>query len=343
MAHNLYLNFNENNNGEGERGATTETTLTPLDEVTRSKAFKELNEDTKDRLEAVECLRSWINTQPAYKYTKFLISFLRARKFSQSGSRDLLKRHLMMKTKMRGWFENVDPCEAGLLAVLKDGFAHPLSKRSPDGCLIVMFNYGKLRPWCGRYTKQDILRAIVCVTYFIFFLNELTQINGVYIVNDLSNMTFKHQTLFSLEEQRLFYGGWHKSIPARIKKICLYNVGSFGDFFFMILKMVTPDKLMHRIINCGSSLEDLSKEIPEECLPVEYKTVGNAEKNDSTTSDNIGYKIFMMNDAESMLEEMMKPEVRSRIMYLSDPQFHMDANKLSSPSVAESFRKFIAD
>jgi len=35
-----------------------------LDERTEEKAIKELNEDPKDRLNAVEALRTWIQQQP---------------------------------------------------------------------------------------------------------------------------------------------------------------------------------------------------------------------------------------------------------------------------------------
>ena len=70
---------------------------------------------------------------------------------------------------------------------------------------------GKLQPWSGRYAKVDIFRSIICLSLYTFFNDELTQVNGLAALDDLTGMSMKHQTMFSLEEQKTFYGGWHVS------------------------------------------------------------------------------------------------------------------------------------
>jgi len=75
----------------------------------------------------------------------------------------------------------------------------------------------KLQPWSGRYTKHDVFRAIMCMTYHAFFIDEALQVNGVVVFDDLSGMTLKHQTAFTIEEQRSFFGGWHVSNHANYR------------------------------------------------------------------------------------------------------------------------------
>jgi len=39
---------------------------------------------------------------------------------------------------------------------------------------------------------------------------------------------------------------FQKCIPARIKKIYMYNLGGFGDFVFMVMRLVMPEEIQKR-------------------------------------------------------------------------------------------------
>ena len=87
-------------------------------------------------------------------------------------------------------------------------FPPPPSLISLQATLLVYMS-AKLDPACGRYTKMDIYRAMVCVSLNSFFTDELTQVNGLECINDFTGISLKHQTMFSIEDQKSFYGGWN--------------------------------------------------------------------------------------------------------------------------------------
>jgi len=308
-----------------------------LDEAGLKKAKEELFEDPKERLSAVNTLRQWILAQPHLQCptdTLTLLAFLRARKFSQLESRQLLEDFVSIKTKHKQWFQDVDTMEPGIQTVLKDGLTYNLPKRDKEGRMIVVFNMGRMRPWAGLYTKTDIFRAMVCVSMYMFFTDEETMVHGMAALDDLSGLTMKHQTMFSLEDQKSFFGGWHKCIPARVKKIWLYNLGGFGDFIFMIIKLIMPEKIQKRVSNVGSVTENLYKEIPMEILPSDYLPDDYKGPHAGTIQENI----------DRTVAELSSQQVRDRVKYLTSAKFCADESK--RPTDAEpsaSFRKLNVD
>jgi len=308
-----------------------------LDEASLKKAKEELNEDPKERLSAVNALRQWILAQPHLQCptdTLTLLAFLRAKKFSQLEARQQIEDFLTIKTKQKQWFQDIDTQDPGLLAVFKDGLTYDLPKRDKEGRLIVVMNLGKMQPWSGRYTKTDIFRAFVCVSLYTFFTDELTMVNGMAALDDLTGITMKHQTMFSLEDQKSFFGGWHKCIPARMKKIWLYNMGGFGDFIYMIIKLVMPEKIQKRVSNVGSVTENLFKEIPMDLLPSDYLPDDYKGPHAGTVQENL----------DRMLRDLTVPKTRERIKHLSSAKFCVAETK--RPKDAEpssSFRKLNID
>lgn len=307
-----------------------------LDEKSLKKAKDELNEDPKERLSAVDTFKNWILEQPHIicpTDTLFLLSFLRARKFSQLESRALLDKYLTMKTKHKEWFEDIDPLNPAIQTIISEGFMFPGPKKNSDSQSIMFVNFPKLQPWSGRYTKHDVFRAIMCMTYHAFFIDEALQVNGVVVFDDLSGMTLKHQTAFTIEEQRSFFGGWHRCIPARMKKFCLYNLGAFGDFVLTIVRATLPETLQSRLMNCGSVLENIYKEIPMECLPVEYLPDDYKGPNAGTIKELV----------EKYRADLSRPEMCERIRFLSSSKFRVNEAKRPKDIPAESFRKLSVD
>ena len=84
-----------------------------LCEKSVKKARKELNEDPKERLGAVETLRDWTEREPwmnAPRDPKFFLSFLRWSKFSQLKARERLTNYLQLSHDPRfDYFLGNDP------------------------------------------------------------------------------------------------------------------------------------------------------------------------------------------------------------------------------------------
>jgi len=308
-----------------------------LDEASIKKAKDELNEDPKERLGAVNALRQWILAQPHLQCstdTLTLLAFLRAKKFSQLEARQQIDEFFTFKTKHKQWFEDIDTLDPNLQAIFKDGFTYNLPKRDKEGRLAAVMNFANTNPWSGKYTKADIFRTMICTSLHNLLSDEMTMVNGLTVLDDMTGMTLKHQTMFSLDDQKTFVGGWHKVVPARMKKLWLYNLGGFGDFVFMIIKLVTPEKIQKRITNIGSSLENLYKEISMELLPSDYLPDDYKGPHAGTVQENI----------DRMLATFSAPQVRERIKYLSSSKFCVDESKRSADAgPGSTYRKLNVD
>lgn len=308
----------------------------PLTEKSLKKAKEELNEDPKERISSVNTFRKWISEQPHLICPTdpgFLLAFLRGRKFSQLETRTLLEKFLSIKTKHKEWFEDIDPLNPAIQAVMKDGFAFKGKKKNAEGQTIMFVTYPRTEPWGERYAPNDVLRAFVMMSYECFLIDEETQVNGIVIVDDLTGMTLRHQTVFGLSELKSFMSGWHRNIPARVKKFVIYNVGTFAEFVLSIIKRTMPESLQDRFVNAGSNLENVYKEIPMEILPVEYLP-------DDYKGPNGGTMRGLVDD---YMAHLSSPEVRARLLYLSSAKFGVDETKRPKDATAESFRKLNVD
>ena len=52
---------------------------------------------------------------------RYLLSFLRARKFSQLGARDLLENYWTVRTRLKDWYEAVDSGDNKIQEIIRQG------------------------------------------------------------------------------------------------------------------------------------------------------------------------------------------------------------------------------
>ena len=52
---------------------------------------------------------------------RYLFSFLRARKFSQLGARDLLENYWTVRTRLKDWYEAVDSGDNKIQEIIRQG------------------------------------------------------------------------------------------------------------------------------------------------------------------------------------------------------------------------------
>lgn len=292
-----------------------------LDERTLEKAIKELNEDPKNRLASVETLRQWIQEQPHIRCptdAQFLLPFLRARYFVQLQTRRLLETFLTRRTKFSKWFINLDTCDPQIQAVINDGAVLVLPERDDEGRKILIIRLGNLDFTGGRgYSKQDILRTYACLMDFLYMLDENTSVNGTVTIVDMGNYTIKQYMSVTKEERADFLQTWQSGYPARIKTIHVYNIGALADVILTLIKFCMTEKIQKRVKTHGSDLESLYKEIPMKLLPAEYLPSTYEGRNAGTERQII----------DNLKSDITKPEVRSRLLYISSDQFGIDASK----------------
>jgi hypothetical protein len=314
--------------------ADYECTLT---ENSVKKAKEELNEDPNNRLGAVKTFREWILQQPHIKCptdTRFLLPFLRVRYFSQLEARKLLENYLSSRTKLAHWYKNLDPADPKIQAYFDSGCVLILPERDDEGRQVYFFRPGFLDTTDkASYSKVDVMRALACLCDYFYLIDENTTVCGTVTIADFSNYTMKHGTYWTLEETKDIMQSWQGAYPARVKQFHLYNTGAMMEFLTTVIKFCMPEKLQQRLKFHGQVLESLYKYIPMRLLPVEYLP-------DDYTGPNAGIEKQLI---ERLKQQILQPEVRSRIMYLSSDQFGIDEKKRPSDAPVGSFRKLNLD
>ncbi|CAG5133158.1 unnamed protein product, partial [Candidula unifasciata] len=132
------------------------STLSP--EV-QEKATKELNENPKTRLLEVKNLRSRLEKVPGLQPqtdVQFLLRFLRARKFDQERTFQLVKNYYDIRLQFPDIFSDLKPTR--VRHIFDDDIIEVLKHRDSEGCRVII-----IRPanWdVERYPLADMIKAI---------------------------------------------------------------------------------------------------------------------------------------------------------------------------------------
>lgn len=311
-----------------------------LNDKSAKKAKDELNEDPKDRLGSVQKFRELVLQQPHIKCPtdiSFLLTFLRVRYFSQLEARKLLDNFVTRRTKFPQWFKNLDPADPKIQDVFDRGFLLLLPEKDDEGRQVYIIRPGYLdsKGEKNRPEKRDVFRAFACVIDYMYFCDENTTVNGTVGIFDAAHYSLKMQAFISMEERRDFIQTWQANYPARVKALHMYNAGTVADLLMTVVKFCMSEKMQQRMKIHGQSLESLYKDVPMRLLPVEYLPDDYKGPNAGTEKEII----------ERMKTQLLKPEIRDRIKYLSSDQFGVDEKKRPAAEdvTQASFRKLNID
>lgn len=161
-----------------------------LSAETQHKAQVELNEDPETRVSKVQLLRDRMVFRPDLPFRrtddKFLLRFLRARKFDEERAFVLLCAHIEFQKNNRNFFDGLSLPE--LRHVLAEGFPAVLDSTDSNGSRILLL-------FPGRWDK-DMFSFEEFVKALIFTLEELlgeeeTQVNGVVAIVDFSGWSIQ--------------------------------------------------------------------------------------------------------------------------------------------------------
>ncbi|XP_064611509.1 alpha-tocopherol transfer protein-like [Liolophura sinensis] len=308
-----------------------------LDKDSVKKAQKELGEDPKERESAVASLRQWIEQNSAWLKsptdTKFLLRFLRNAKFAQLAARKRLVSYWTSRTNNKEWFGNVDTRDKTMEECLRMGNFMPLPKRDQEGRVIILGKPAAIDV-SGKYTIDDIMKASGAVVDYCL-MDENVQVNGFSMIQDMSDLTLKHQSFFGVDAMRRSMKVWVKSYPARYKNVHYYNTNPIFEAIFAIISPIFPEKLQKRLYFHGKNLFGIYKHIDQVYLPTEYLPDDFKGKNVGSVNDCI----------DDYIQKMQQPEVRDYLLHLSSPEFGVsqDLKPSDDELFNESFRKLNVD
>ncbi|CAG5133156.1 unnamed protein product [Candidula unifasciata] len=233
----------------------------------QQKAKRELNEDPKTRLLEVKSLRTRLQKVPGLlprTDVKFLLRFLRARKFDQERTFELAKRYYDIRMQSPEIFNDLKPTR--VRHVFADDFIEVLKHRNNEGCRVII-----CRPdnWdTSRYPLIDFLTALYLVIAKIAE-EEDTQVCGVHLISYLEKLTFKHATQITPGTAKFFVSTVQDVLPMRLKRFDFVKQPAIWDIVFTACKPFMKSKLLSRIVANGDMFEKLHAVMSPEFLPTD--------------------------------------------------------------------------
>lgn len=251
--------------------------ITPADEYSATLpddlyalAELELRETRATRDHALVALRDWLTANPRITAvrldSRFLLRFLRAKKFSLPIAQEALERYLLLRNSYDGQiFTNMNILLQPLGELLAGGYMFALPGRDRLGRRVVMTRPRVFDP--SRHVNMELLK-IHGLTYEVLMENEENQIRGLVHVVDVAGVGMPYMTIFTPKEAARIVKNGERTLPIRHKEIVALNVhGSIKFAVDFALSMVS-EKMRKRIKFYTAA--ELGDQVDVALLPKEY-------------------------------------------------------------------------
>ncbi|XP_055625234.1 retinaldehyde-binding protein 1-like [Toxorhynchites rutilus septentrionalis] len=243
--------------------------LPQLNEFLVQTAKKELGEDEFVREQSLEQMREWIAQNRRIKHCRtddrFLLRFLRVRKFSVVRACETLQKYLIMRQTYPQWCKNLDPLDKDLQTVLNFCALLPVGRDNAGRIVIV----GIVRNFDAHRFNSDLMIRLNMLVTESLIDEEANQVAGFTHVFDNSDMTLAHVTCWSLENLTGYLRSVINGIPIRLKQNHFVNVPGFAAQTSKYCLSYASEKLKSRIY-CHRNLDELMQNIDVSLLPKEY-------------------------------------------------------------------------
>ncbi|CAG5133154.1 unnamed protein product, partial [Candidula unifasciata] len=195
---------------------------------------------------------------------QFLLRFLRARKFDQERTFQLVKNYYDIRLQFPDIFSDLKPSR--VRHVFDDGIIEVLKQCDNGGCRVIIFRPEAWDP--ERYPLIDLLKAIYVLLAKVAE-EEAIQVNGVHLISYLSSLTLKQVTQLTPSLAKFFISTIQDVLPMRLKRYDIVNEPALFDVVWAILKQFMKEKLLGRIFLNGDKLDKLHATIQTEFLPTD--------------------------------------------------------------------------
>ncbi|PVD32425.1 hypothetical protein C0Q70_07859 [Pomacea canaliculata] len=199
--------------------------------------------------------------------TRFLLRFLRARKFDQEQAFDMILKYYRMKKQDARMYTGLKPLN--VLHVYPTSVAFPLPFRDRLGRQVYITYSGRVDS--TRYSMEDLLKAeFLNISKMI--QDEETQVRGVTSILDCQGFTMAHMKDYALDFNygKKFTYIWQEAFPVRLKLLLLVNEPSFMDLVLTVFTPLMKNKVLKRMHRIGTNWRKLHEFIDPVHLPREY-------------------------------------------------------------------------
>ncbi|GFG36251.1 hypothetical protein Cfor_01382 [Coptotermes formosanus] len=241
-----------------------------LPRETQLVALKELRETKHTRDEALELMRDWVKKNPRIANcrldARFLLRFLRTKKFSVLQAEEALERYLLLRQTYAPAFRTLDYTDHTMNELISNGYLFPVPQRDHLGRRLIIGIASAFDPY--KYTNADMLR-VHGITYETLMEDEMNQVHGYVHFADGAGVGFHYLTIFTPKEAVRIAKNGERTLPMRHKEghgINAHPSLKFAiDFGFSLI----PEKYKKRI-KVHTCIEDALKYLDPKIMPKEY-------------------------------------------------------------------------
>ncbi|XP_044732005.1 alpha-tocopherol transfer protein-like [Chrysoperla carnea] len=242
-----------------------------LPEETIELAKNELREDPDTRDQTLKSLRNWIMQNPRILNcrmdARFLIRFLRSKKFSVVQAQEALERYILLRTTFGIAFNCLDIQIPTMEELVDLGYLFACPQRDSKNRRVIVARPGVFDPL--KYSNADMCR-IHGIVYETLMEDELNQIHGFVHFADGQGVGFSHLTLFTPKEAIRIVKNGERTLPMRHKEVHAINVHPSVKFALDFGMSLISEKIRKRV-KIYTSLDDALKNgMDTTVLPKEY-------------------------------------------------------------------------
>lgn len=215
---------------------------------------------------------------------KFLLQFLRTKKYRMDKTKDLLEGYLLLKNSVPRWYDFNDDNLTRMWSLYESGVAYPLAQRDSEGRRIILVQAKKFDP--KVFNWADAMRLLAWVAKVILEEEE-TQISGIITILDHADITFSHMRLVGVNDAIDFVTVIKQAVVGRLKGMYMVALPSFASFMLELVKKAATQKLRKRIhvVNDMETMKtlidpslfpsELGGSIPESQMMESFKKLAN--------------------------------------------------------------------
>ena len=175
-----------------------------MSEDLRKIALDELRETDEIREHSIKSIRDWAIKNPRIANlrldSKFILRFLRFKKFSIPATTEALERYLVLRKyshEGKQVYQNFDYSDQSLLKLMDAGVIFPLPQRDEQNRRVIFYRPKAFDVYKDH--RDDIIR-IGGTVFETILENEEDQIRGVVHVVDGGGLGFSYMTLYTPHE-----------------------------------------------------------------------------------------------------------------------------------------------
>ena len=302
-----------------------------------AKAAKDdLGEDRTRLLGDIKTLKLWISKSPHLNSTirqddAYLTMFLRGCKFSLERTKEKLDFHHTVRGSLSSWFDNWDPRQPQLQAILKAGVYLPLPGYDKHGRYVMLMRNGMSDP--STLKIEDLFKVSTMLLEYSQNNDSQAQIRGFVLIGDMAGMTAGHALSFSSPAaMKKAMTVWQDSYPARPKAMHVVNMPPVFESVFKMIQGLQKEKMKERThVHSKGDFSVLGEELGSDILPKEYggSNLSLAELTDFWMEEMEKNRNWLMEQTKFKTDEAKRP---------GKPKLHSDIFGIEG-----SFRKLDID